>query len=202
MYYYLYEIKNLINGKIYIGVHQTDDIDDEYMGSGKVLKQAIEKYGIESFSKTIIHYFETYEEALDKEKEIVNEDFLQREDVYNLRLGGSGGWDWIIKNNLHKTATGKIPWNKGKPGISPSEETKRKTSETLKEHWKRNPHPRKGKTSWNSGQKGVQTAWNKGKEMPKHPCPKCGKEVSHLNMKRWHGDKCKHERNTTSEKST
>lgn len=193
MYHYLYEIKNTINGKIYIGVHKTKDLNDEYMGSGKVLRQAIEKYGIEAFTKTILEYFDTYEDALAKEKEVVNSAFLLREDVYNIRSGGKGGFDWIVKNNLHKTSLGKKPWNKGKRLPAVSEEVRKKTSETMKKHWSENDHPRKGKGNWLSGTKGNNNfvPWNKSKEMPKLPCPKCGKEVSQLNMKRWHGDKCR-----------
>lgn len=101
MIFYLYEIKNNINGKIYIGVHKTSDIDDGYMGSGKVLQAAYEKYGVENFTKTILEFFETTEEMFSREKEIVNEEFLKRPDVYNLRHGGYGGFDYINKNKLY-----------------------------------------------------------------------------------------------------
>jgi len=98
MHYYLYEIRNNINGKIYIGVHKTKVLDDGYMGSGKVIKQAIEKHGVENFTKTILEIFETQEEMFAREKEIVTEEFLGREDTYNLRRGGLGGWDYLNKN--------------------------------------------------------------------------------------------------------
>ena len=32
--HYLYKIENKLNGKIYIGVHSTEDINDEYLSSG------------------------------------------------------------------------------------------------------------------------------------------------------------------------
>ena len=45
MFFIIYQTTNLINNKIYIGKHQTSDLDDGYLGSGKLLLQAIKKYG-------------------------------------------------------------------------------------------------------------------------------------------------------------
>lgn len=101
MHYYLYEIRNNINGKIYIGVHKTKVLDDGYMGSGSIITRAIEKHGVENFTKTILEYFETQEEMFEREKEIVNEEFLNREDTYNLRRGGLGGFDYINSNQIN-----------------------------------------------------------------------------------------------------
>ena len=74
-YYYLYRITNLLNNKIYIGVHQTSNINDRYLGSGKLLKADIQKYGRNSFKKEILEYFNTKEEMLYREAEIVNKNF-------------------------------------------------------------------------------------------------------------------------------
>lgn len=95
MFYYLYKITNLLSGKIYIGVHKTKNLEDGYMGSGKVINNAIKKYGIDNFQKEILEFFNTPEEMYSREKEYVTDDFLLREDVYNLRRGGKGGFDFI-----------------------------------------------------------------------------------------------------------
>lgn len=87
-YYYLYKITNNINNKIYIGVHKTSNMDDGYMGSGKLIKAAIAKYGVEYFIKDVITFFDSEDEMYLAESEIVTEEFLSREDVYNLALGG------------------------------------------------------------------------------------------------------------------
>ena len=98
MFYYLYQITNLVNGKIYVGVHKTQNLNDEYMGSGKVILRAIKKHGINNFKKKIIEQFDSEEAMFAREKEIVTEEFLARDDVYNLRRGGRGGFDCINKN--------------------------------------------------------------------------------------------------------
>jgi len=92
MYHYVYQIENLINKKIYIGKHSTQNLDDGYMGSGVVLNKAIKKYGIENFRKIILQVFDSEKDALAHEKELVTEEFLSRDDVYNLNLGGKGSW--------------------------------------------------------------------------------------------------------------
>ena len=100
-YYYLYQITNLVNAKIYVGVHKTKSLDDGYMGSGKIIRSAIEKHGISNFSKVILEFFDTSEAMYAREKEVVTNEFLLREDTYNLRRGGTGGFDYINRNQLN-----------------------------------------------------------------------------------------------------
>lgn len=87
---YLYCVTNTSNGMIYVGVHSTKKLDDGYLGSGKILKQALLKYGKGCFKKDIIKFFDTREEMFCAEKEIVNEIFVNSDLTYNLHIGGRG----------------------------------------------------------------------------------------------------------------
>jgi hypothetical protein len=90
MHYILYKTTNTISGRFYIGVHETDNLNDGYLGSGEYLKNAIKKYGVENFTCVILETYEDKKFAFEEENEIVNETFIRRLDTYNLRVGGGG----------------------------------------------------------------------------------------------------------------
>lgn len=91
MHYIVYETTNILNNKTYIGIHQTDNLNDGYLGSGKHLKRAINKYGKENFTRKILFKFDNEEDMLVKEAELVNEEYCIRKDTYNICVGGFGG---------------------------------------------------------------------------------------------------------------
>lgn len=51
----IYQTVNLVNNKKYIG-KQWNTLNKKYLGSGKALKLAIKKYGIENFRKDVNKY--------------------------------------------------------------------------------------------------------------------------------------------------
>ena len=103
MFYTIYKITNNINGKIYIGKHQTDDPYDSYYGSGKLLKSAIKKYGKHNFKKEILFIFDNEKDMNLKEIEIITPEFVLREDNYNIGVGGEGGPHFYGKNHSEES---------------------------------------------------------------------------------------------------
>lgn len=71
------------------------------MGSGKRLLNAMKKHGINNFKKDILEYFDSEESMYDKEIKIVDEKFLLREDVYNMKLGGPANFYYVNKAGLN-----------------------------------------------------------------------------------------------------
>lgn len=122
MIHYLYKIINLINNKIYVGVHSTKNMNDDYMGSGTILLKSIKKYGLDNFSKEILSYYDCRETLNAAEAEIVNEVFIERDDTYNLKTGGLNGYKRPKEANEKSAAALR--------GIPRSEDVKRKISET------------------------------------------------------------------------
>lgn len=104
MYYTIYKITNTINDKYYIGMHKTTDLDDGYMGSGKFLKRAIKKYGIQNFKKEILHLLNCEDDMRSKEKELV----VVSEATYNLTPGGKGGFNPLAPYSENGKKTGLL----------------------------------------------------------------------------------------------
>lgn len=86
--YIIYETVNRKNGKRYIGLHKTIDFDDGYIGSGSAFKAAVEKYGRESFFRIVLFVYDSLEDAIAKEKELVDQDVVDSDNYYNLKIGG------------------------------------------------------------------------------------------------------------------
>lgn len=131
-YYFVYETINLINGKKYIGYHKTQDLNDGYLGSGKILTQAIKKYGVESFKRKIIKFFNNPAEALEYEKKLVTEEIIKSNQYYNIMPGGQGG-----------DAIGSFSRNYG---IKKSKSHRKKLSESRKGRFIGELNPFYGKT--------------------------------------------------------
>ncbi len=98
MYYTVYKITNTINGKFYIGKHQTKNLNDAYFGSGKILKRAIKKHSIENFTKEILEIYDSEAKMNLAEKILV---VLDQDISYNLCDGGHGGFSFINKMGLN-----------------------------------------------------------------------------------------------------
>ena len=75
-----------MNGKKYIGVH--NNTDDDYLGSGKLIRQAVKRYGKDKFIRETLFTYDTAEEAYAKEAEIVTPEICTSQVYYNINLGG------------------------------------------------------------------------------------------------------------------
>ncbi len=104
--YIVYCTINIETKFIYIGVHKTlkPYEFDGYLGNGVYVnhpssynraktffQRAVQKYGPSKFIRQTIAVFDTENEAFDLERQIVTENFLKRNDVYNTALGGVNG---------------------------------------------------------------------------------------------------------------
>lgn len=138
MAYCVYQITNLVNGKIYVGVHQGNQLDN-YWGSGIAIRRALRKYGSSAFSKSVLHECSDVETMFAKEQEIVNKEFVHRADTYNLTCGGYGGFAHCEE---HKFKPGVQTWlgkhhtdeTKEKLRCPKSASTRQKMSAAAKKH--------------------------------------------------------------------
>lgn len=131
----IYKTINLINGKIYVGQSFKDN--DKYIGSGKLLKKAIRKYGIKNFRKEIIEKCIPDKKVLDEREKywISYYNSTNKKIGYNIALGGQYGWMSGLKHSestkekMRRKRTGDKNAFYGKKHTS---ESKEKISQSLK----------------------------------------------------------------------
>jgi hypothetical protein len=140
--YTVYKTTNKVNGKFYIGVHKTSNPFDDYYGSGKFLKRAVAKYGIENFEKEILAIFEIPEDAYAMEAELVTFELIESGQCYNLKEGGKGGFDHLNSGNDEHIARCKLGFQK-QHQIMLEKYGENYKSILMKEHHKNNPEQRK-----------------------------------------------------------
>ena len=131
-YNYIYLITNKTNGKIYIGKHSTNKLDDGYMGSGKLILKAEQKYGIENFTKDYLAFCDS-EETLNYLEKFYIKKYKAREIGYNLTDGGDGSCGYIVKEETkeknRQSHLGKKCSNETKFKISQSNKGRIKSKE-------------------------------------------------------------------------
>jgi len=124
LYYIIYETTNLLNNKKYRGLHKCKSLDDCYLGSGKRFISALKKYGKENFKREILEFCHDKNHMIEREKFWVDENWVKRQDTYNMIQGGSIGSNGPkighkiseeTRKKISKALRGKQPWNKGIP---------------------------------------------------------------------------------------
>lgn len=208
----VYKITNIVNNKIYIGVHKTDNPYDSYKGTDVIILKAHAKYGLDNFSKEILFTYDTGDDfvneslAYSKEAELVDQEFVDREDTYNIDLGGKGG---TSRSDDVKKRIGDS--SRGKPGKIPGKETRLKMSlakkgkKLSKEHKEKIGKASKGRKRPEDANQAVREKLSGVPRTDEHKesmrlgylntptkvCPYCGLECKPAPYKRWHGDNCK-----------
>lgn len=97
----IYETINLVNGRRYIGkdIHN----DPTYLGSGKIFKQAIIKYGRHNFKKIILEVCDNEDHLNIREKFWIKKMNAQASKIYyNIGEGGIGGDNFTHNPDKHK----------------------------------------------------------------------------------------------------
>jgi len=143
-YHFIYKTTNILSGKYYIGMHSTDNLEDGYMGSGKRLRYSLRKYGKENHVRKILEFFDSREELVKREQEIVTLNEIAKEECMNLRVGGEGGSDCVhinskgLNNKINQCALGgKAIANKRKNNDNLDRIYRELASKTIKETHKK-----------------------------------------------------------------
>lgn len=156
MFYTVYKVTHLPSGRFYIGMHRTHDLQDRYLGSGKIVRAIVKKYGSSSLVKEILYVFDTPEEMVAKEIEILSPEILADPKILNLKRGGSGGFDLLNrKGSLKFHGKTHDLETKARIGLSLKGRRRPDISEALRRAYSTDPERREASRRGGSSNKGM-----------------------------------------------
>lgn len=109
-YHYIYKTTCSVTGRYYVGMHSTNNLEDEYLGSGKQLWYSIRKHGSENHTREILEFLESREALRNREHQLVNTDLLNDPMCMNLITGGEGGWQPSKQKEMSERGNAKVKW--------------------------------------------------------------------------------------------
>jgi hypothetical protein len=225
---------NLVNQKMYIGVDSKNN--PKYLGSGRLLKEEIEIFGIENFQKTSLKEFLVLKDAYAYERILIKElDAANSDQYYNIHVGGKGGFEHINNkgenNPMYRKSVFDAMIKKYGEELAniKYDEYRKKISKSSSDFWKGKPKSESHKLALSESkinfyknlsdedkiqrrlniskymkdanivrsdeykQKMSESIKSKSKQIHRlEICKYCKKEMNIANLKRWHGEKCKH----------
>lgn len=136
MYGYIYKTVNMVNGKIYVGQHKSSRFNERYLGSGKLLWDSINKYGIDNFRVEVLEEVYGGKKNLDdRERYWINALNSNNKNIgYNIKLGGQGGdiTEYLNDKEYIDHCKKFSGVRNGMYGKHHSEESKRRISEAVR----------------------------------------------------------------------
>lgn len=163
MFGYIYETTNLINGKKYIGQKVSNIfLKEKYLGSGKILKQAILKEGKENFKVRLIEECNSKENLDNREIYWINYyNAVKSKNYYNIAHGGEGGDTFSGLSDKNKELV-RTKHSLASSNLVMTEEVRQKISKANKGRI----HTNKARINMSKGQqtrfKNGDSVWNKG----------------------------------------
>ena len=198
MKYYHYTYLTIFRNwrAIYYGVkscdcHPEDDVS--YLGSGRKIKNYINKYGKHSFTKIVDRIYKSPELAYAREAEVVDQEWVKHPRTLNIMVGGK--CPPALGRRLSQDTKDKIAHgNTGKTGLRGYKYNKVHCEYCYfygsRIHYSRY-HGEKCLHNHNLSKAEIKFLVESRKAKKNKYCSNCDEYYTNSHFTQWHGDKCK-----------
>lgn len=210
-FHLIYKTTNIVTGKIYVGKHSTNKLEDGYIGCGIMsdkdatenflFHNSVRKHGYNNFSREIIEFCDSQylnEREIFWIKELKSNDLAMG---YNIGTGGVGGDNFTnnprkeeIRENMRNSCNNKGLSGDKNPMWGKPSPMRGVFSKDHPLHGRKRPEQaiKRGKDSHFFGSnKTGELNPHFGKKNEIVNCPECGKSGGIAGMKHWHFNNCK-----------